>query len=221
MNAGTNWSEVLAPSDIDDEDGQRSRTIQTPGWLRVDEREDLINALEHSVEIAFTVRSEPRNWKWLLIVAHSAIQGALVCTLTGTDGTGALTEKSIAEWQKWHRRRREGADAAPPKDRLASLLQLYGRAKQKEFMSEFGGSPISTTEGQDADVGKLNLLRGEFVHFKSRIWSVEIEGLPRIVLNTVAIVEQLMKHPSLSLRLDRGQSMRAGEAITKLRQLLS
>ena len=33
-----------------------------------------INALEHSVEIVSTIASEPRNWKWLLIAVHNALQ---------------------------------------------------------------------------------------------------------------------------------------------------
>ena len=88
-------------------------------------------------------------------------------------------------------------------------------------MFEFGGSPIRTTKDQDADVRRLNWLRGELIHFKSRIWSIEIEGLPRIMLSAEEIIEQLLDHPALSFRIKREAAGRAGEATGELRQILS
>ena len=69
MNNETDWTEVLTAMEHSEEPGRGVGTRENTGWLRVDEREDLINSLEHAVEIARTVRTEPRNWKWLLIVA--------------------------------------------------------------------------------------------------------------------------------------------------------
>ena len=108
----------------------------------MDEREDLVNSLEHAVEIARTVRSEPRNWKWLLIVVHNTLQGALVSVLIGTNGLGALKKKCMAEWLQWHEKRRAGKKEPPPKEFLASPLELYCRAKQKDFMCESIGRPL-------------------------------------------------------------------------------
>ena len=56
---------------------------------------------------------------------------------------------------------------------------------------------------------------------RRRIWSVEIEGLPRIVLTAMEIIEQLLNHPALSFRLEKDAAARAGEAIATLRQILS
>ena len=53
------------------------------------------------------------------------------------------------------------------------------------------------------------------------MWSIEIEGLPRIVLNALEIIERLLNHPALSLRLEEEEAARAGEAIGELRQILS
>ena len=221
MNNETDWKEVLAAMEHTEEPGRSVGTRENAGWLRVDEREDLINSLEHAVEIARTVQTEPRNWKWLLIVVHNALQGALVSVLTGTDGVGALEKKCMTEWLEWHEKGRAGKKEPPPKEFLASLLDLYCRAKQRDFMCEFGGNPIGTTKDQDADVRRLNWLRGGLIHFKSRIWSIAIEGLPRIVVSAVEIIEQLLDHPALSFRLKRVAAARAGEAIGELRQILS
>lgn len=221
MNDETDWMKIFAAMEHDEEPGWSVETRGNAGWLRVDEREDLVNSLEHAVEIARTVRSEPRNWKWLLIVVHNALQGALVSVLTGTAGVGALEKKSMAEWQEWDEKGRAGKKEPLPKGRLASPLELYKRAKQTDFMCEFGGRPIRTRNDQDADVRRLNSLRGELVHFKSRIWSIEIEGLPRIVLTAIQVIEQLLNHPALSFRLKKDAATRAGEAIGKLRRNLS
>ena len=221
MNSETDWKEVLAAIDHNEALGRGGETRENTGWLRVDEREDLINSLEHAAEIARTVRTEPRNWKWLLIVVHNALQGALVSVLTGTDGVGALEKKCMTKWLEWHEKGRAGKKEPPPNEFLASPLDLYCRAKQRDFMCEFGGSPLRTTKDQDADVRGLNRLRGELIHFKSRIWSIEIEGLPRIVVSAVEIIEQLLDHPALSFRLNRVAAARAGEAIGELRQILS
>ena len=221
MNNETDWKEVLAAMEHYEEPGRSVGTRENAGWLRVDEREDLVNSLEHAVEIARTVRSEPRNWKWLLIVIHNALQGALVSVLTGTAGLGALEKKCMNEWLDWHEKRRAGKKAPPPKEFLASPLDLYSRAKEKHFMCEFGGTPIRTTKDQDADVRRLNWFRGELIHFKSRIWSIEIEGLPRIVLSAVDIIAQLLNHPALSLRLENEAAACAGKAVAKLRRTLA
>ena len=221
MDNETDWKEVLAAMQHDEELGRSVGTRKDAGWLRVDEREDLVNSLEHAAEIASTVRSEPRNWKWLLIVIHNALQGALVSVLTGTDGLRVLERSCMNEWLDWHEKRRAGKKALPPKEFLASPLDLYSQAKEQHFMCEFGGSAIRTTKDQDADVRRLNWFRGELIHFKSRIWSIEIEGLPRIVLSVVDIIEQLLNHPALSLRLENEAAACAGEAIAKLRSTLS
>ena len=187
-------------------------------WLRVDEYEDAVNALEHAVDVASTLDSTPLNWKWLLIAIHNAFQGALVCTLSGSHGTGALTEKSMAAIWDWYEAPSNDPRAKHPKEWLAPPLDLYARAKQENYMSEFGGNPIRTTPEQDNDVRKLNELRRSFAHYTPRLWSIEIVGLPRIVINVVEVIEDLLEHPSFSYRLKDKQMNRARRAIKQLRE---
>ena len=221
MNNETDWKEILAAMEHDEEPGRSVETCENAGWLRVDEREDLVNSLEHAVEIARTVRSEPLNWKWLLLIVHNALQGALVSVLTGTHGVGALEKKCMTAWLEWHEKGRAGKKEPPPKEFLASPLELYRRGKQKKFMCEFGGSPIRTTKDEDADVRRLNWFRTELIHFKSRTWYIEIEGLPGIVLTAMQVIEQLLNHPALAFRLKKDPATRAAAAIGELRRILS
>ena len=188
-----------------------------PEWLKFDEREDMVCALEHAVDVAMTLDENPMNWKWLLIAVHNALQGALVCVLSDSHGTGALTEKSMKAVWDWYEARSDDPTATHPKEWLAPPLELYERAKQENYMREFGGSPIITTRDQDDDIRRLNALRREFAHYTPRLWSIECAGLPRIVLSTTAVVEGLLKHPALSCRFREAQADRAQRAIHQLR----
>lgn len=195
--------------------------MDMPEYLRVDEREDAINALEHAVETALTLEDNPLNWKWVIVAIHNALQGALVCTMSGTDGTGALSDKSRKEMWEWFEASRTDPDAPFPVEWLADPLKLYERAKDPAYMQEFGGEPLRTTQEQDDDVKRLNNLRIGFAHFTPKGWSIESVGLPRIVLNATAIIEILMlSHPACTHRLEQEQSARVQRAIATFRELL-
>ena len=61
-------------------------------WLRTDEIEELIGALEHCAELAGTLRSNVnvQRWKWLILALHNTVQGACTCALRGNDSAGIL-----------------------------------------------------------------------------------------------------------------------------------
>lgn len=186
-------------------------------WLKFDEREDLINTLQHAAQISSTLAATPMNWKWMLIAIHNALQGTLVCVLSGSHGTGALSTKSARAIWDWYEAPSEDPRAKHPKEWLAPPLELYARAKQQDYMNEFGGSPISTTSDEDHDVLQLNRLRRGLAHYTPRLWDIETAGLPRIVLNTLGVIERLLGHPALSFRLKKEQSARAHDSIGQIR----
>lgn len=195
--------------------------MEFPEYLRVDEREDAINALEHAAHTVESLEKHPLDWKRVIIAIHNALQGALVCTLSGTHGTGALNDKSMKEMWKWFEASRTDSNARYPKEWLAPPIVLYERAKKPDYMSEFGGLPLKTTEEQDADVGRLNNLRRGFMHFTPKGWSIETAGLPRIILNATIIIETLLvSHPANTFRIDPKDKARIEHAIGKLRRLL-
>lgn len=172
-----------------------------PEFIEVDEHEDVVNTLEFLARIVSTLESHPQDWKWIIIATHNALQGALVCTISGTNGTGALIKK----------------------ERLASLRKLYERAKENNFMANFDGQSLKTTDEQDKDIELLNdKLRNKFSHFTPKGWSIETAGLPRIVLNAMTIIKFLMLSPPANmLRLEENQRERAQQAITHICEQLS
>ena len=196
--------------------------LKMPEWIRIDEREDAINALEHAAASAETLEADPANWKWLIVSLHNALQGTLVCTLSGTAGVGALDEKSMKKVMEWFEISRDDPDAPMPRERMADPISLFERAMIPDFMSEFGGSPLKVTQEQQGDVKLLNQLRRKFAHLLPVGWSIESAGLPRIVLNVTAIIETLLlSHPANTFRLEQKQTARVREAVGKLREVFS
>jgi len=200
----------------------RASHMDLPDYLRVDEREDAISALEHAAYTLGALAQQPLSWKWLIIALHNALQGALVCTLSGTDGAGALSRKSMKEMWEWFESSRANPNAPIPREWLAPPEELYARAKDPNYMSEFGGQPLKCTTEQDEDMCRLNALRRGFMHFTPKGWSIETAGLPRIALNTLVIVETLLlSHPANTFRLKPEQAQRTTQAIEALRRQLS
>jgi hypothetical protein len=149
-------------------------------WLRTDEREEFIGALEHSAELATSVGEGVMRWKWLILTLHNALQGACTCALRGKDSTGMsmLTEKSArAVWHWLDVGSRKNPTPPMPDVRLAPLLDLYKRVKSKKCLEE--PYLLSTNDQTDKDVKWLNDQRNEFVHFVPQGLSLEVSGMPR------------------------------------------
>jgi hypothetical protein len=189
-------------------------------YLRIDEREDAINALEFVADLSPTLARKPTNWKWCLLAAHSALQGFLVCTLAGTAGIGVMDSESQKRFLRWNEDSRSNPNAEWPKIRMASPAELYRRVHDASWMGQFGGTPIFTSAAEDKDVRLLNHLRRDFVHFEPKGWSIELVGLPRLILTAIAICERLFNRPGCSFRLNQSQRRRVQRSLTRIRGCL-
>ena len=74
------------------------------------------------------VNKTPRYWKWIIIAAQSAVQGALVCALSGTAGIGALTKDLQSAWLAWFDTRKGPA----PDEKLADFKTLLKWARDQK-----------------------------------------------------------------------------------------
>jgi hypothetical protein len=106
---------------------------ETGSWLRIDEIGQMIDAVEHSAELASTLSDNVMRWKWLIIALHSALQGACTCALRGqhvrTDSV--LRKDKAAAFVQWLEDSRETADEPAPDLRLADMIELYGRSRSR------------------------------------------------------------------------------------------
>jgi hypothetical protein len=88
---------------------------------------------------------------------------------------------------QWVEESRTNPDAKQPDERVAELPVLLTRARDKQYMSEFGGAPISLDDNASRDLDMLHLLRNRFTHFRPSSWNIEITGLPRIIQTAIKL----------------------------------
>lgn len=167
-------------------------------WLRTNEIEEFIDALEHTARLAGQVNGDVKVWKWLIIALHSALQGACVCALRGHDTAGitVFTKKSWKEVWRWlDVESRKNSPPPMPAERPASLKELFVRVRDPQLLP----APHTYSASVDAvaDIDKLNRLRNDFIHFVPRGLSLELSGMPRIVTHAAEAIEHLaVLHPS-------------------------
>jgi hypothetical protein len=61
---------------------------------------DVVVSAELVSHLAPLLNAHPSYWKWVVIAAHSALQGAMVCVLADSTGTSVLDEtaKKVLDW---------------------------------------------------------------------------------------------------------------------------
>lgn len=183
------------------------------GYVQTDERQDVLASLEHcAVCLADTQRSD-RAWKWVVLSLHSALQGAMVCHLSGTAQVGALTPECVRQWSEWHERDRRGElefiDGGvdefglrvrsprrrrdrSPRDRVASASVLFKRLGSGSERIEFGcGRIIEITAAQRKSFERLHNLRNRFTHFSPSGWSIELQLIEGVFPDILDIIAQI------------------------------
>jgi integrase-like protein len=104
------------------------------------EIEDVLSSLDLLALVAPLVRKQPSYWKWVIIAAHTGLQGAMVYALRAQDtsGVSVLEKKSARKMLK----RFDTQKGQPPEERLADFNTLLERCSDKKFM---GGEPLKLT----------------------------------------------------------------------------
>jgi hypothetical protein len=161
--------------------------MKLPRHLRVqDEFEDALLSVELVARLLPETEQEPLLWKWVILAIHNSLQGAMVCALSGTDGTGALSTKSQSKVLEWM----EMQKGPHPEPQMALFGTLLDRASDPERVRD--GPALTPTDDEVRDLERLHKLRRNFAHFTPKGWSIESAGLPRIVLVAVDAIERLM-----------------------------
>jgi hypothetical protein len=164
-------------------------------YVRFDEVEDVLSSLGLLALCAPLVRKEPSYWKWAIISAHAALQGAMVCALH--DRVSVLDKQSARGMREWFDKKTE----KPPNERLAHFNTLLRRCCESQ--------PLALSQAQLKDIKLLHdHFRNSFAHFVPQSWSIEKIGLPRIVGAAVDVTERLMAHPNVVHKLSGNKKRR-------------
>lgn len=79
------------------------KNIDMENWLRTDEHEEAVSALEMFSESLPPVLGIIYRWKWSIISLHNAVQGFMVLSLRQGNGLLALKDHIAAKWLKAYR----------------------------------------------------------------------------------------------------------------------
>ena len=176
------------------------RRVERVGWVReamtafvrADECQDVLGSLEQCAFSLAQARRSERAWKWVVLSLHSALQGAMVCHLSGTEQLGALQERDAIKWREWNNKNLQEGDedaGGPPPKRLADANELFERLQRSAARIEDGcGGEISIAEQQRVSFKRLHDLRNEFSHFSPRGWSIGLSGTKQAVDDVLSII---------------------------------
>ena len=159
-------------------------------WIETDECRDILGSLEQCALSLHQTRQSKPAWKWVVLSLHNALQGAMVCHLSGTAGLGALSERSCKDWLEWHERDRHGElEDFPPRDFVAGAPDLFKRLGNESSRIENGcGRVIAISDMQEKSFKRLHSLRNEFVHFSPKGWSIERKYISEIICDILDVI---------------------------------
>lgn len=163
-------------------------------YITTDERLDVLASLEACADNLERTRESDRAWKWVVLSMHSALQGAMVCHLSGGAQIGALTTQCAKAWLKWFGEYEDREVA--PKSRVASAPELLKRLTGSSHRFENDcGQIIEITEAQSRAFLSLHDLRNQFTHFHPQGWSVEIALIRESMSGVIEILDLIVTDP--------------------------
>ena len=168
---------------------------ETASFIRTDEALDVLASLETCAYSLASTKESDSAWKWAVLSMHSALQGAMVCHLSGSDNIGALQEKSFKARICWHEKRRRNSNSKAPENKIANACELLKRLSGRSPRFEEAGEIIEITETQRKSFKRLHDLRNEFTHFPPQGWSIEIVLVRESLSFALEILELIAKDP--------------------------
>jgi hypothetical protein len=177
----------------------------SPDFVRFTEIEDVVVSAELVAHLAPLLDSQPSYWKWVIVAAHSALQGAMVCALADSTGTSVLEQESAKKTLDWL----EDMCGEPPAEKLLSFKRLLSRCTS-------GSDPLLAFGAErQRDITQLHDdFRNNFTHFlphQGRL--IEKAGLPRIITAAMDAVESLMGRWPIPTTVSECQQARLSKAL--------
>jgi hypothetical protein len=180
-------------------------------WIRFNEYDDVLASTDLLVLVAGSLKNAPTNWKWMILAAHSFLQGALVCAVQDSTRTNILKKKSAKETLDWLNSDLTENQPLQYLDEFPELLKKY-RTKYRSITIEIS---------QEKDLATLHKeFRNNFTHFAPMQWSIEAAGLPRIVGTAVNLAEAAMRQHQVEIHLSEQMKQRLTQNLVTIRGAL-
>lgn len=171
-------------------------------WLRLDERSNAMDNLS-MCERFLTTLPDPIRWKWVIVALHQALYGYAVAAVQGTNASSVLTD---------------------PENHQSNLISIWEALRRtKDRANLWGGTaPLVTTEEEWKAVERVvSEFRNGFEHFRPMSWSIEVSGMPDLVLHVVRVLEGVAIGASSHHAWENGQREVVVATISRLRGHLS
>ena len=155
--------------------------------LDYDEELDATCSLELLAEHLPKVVTVPYHWKWVVLSLHNSLQGFMVLALQGTNQLNVLTKKSAIQWSVGN----ETGNYGTKPFKLEEFMGLYAKVKSGAMEMRIDSAQFAPEGTQDENVGKLNAIRNDLVHYIPALSLLDMRAWTRIVLDVVPIIEFL------------------------------
>jgi hypothetical protein len=175
--------------------------LMREAWFETSTEQDVVQSLQHFVLCTKAAQNNLSAWKWAIIAFHNALQGALVCHLSGTIQLGALEAKCAQKQLKFVQHDRPPA-MQEPWLKLATIGALFQRAttstefdskgKPIDWVNDARRPSIAVDEATDWAFKKLVSLRNDSAHFTPKGWSIEVGGLPTIFACLAQFIDKVV-----------------------------
>ena len=159
---------------------------------------DVIDSAVQAAEQADRLNRGACSPKWVVVAAHSAVQGAMSCYLNRGNGIASWRKKDAMAWLKAHDEQRadESLGHGYPEVRLNYFMELYGEVKKAAQATRDGSITLVLTEEIDHWIDALNQLRNNFIHFQANHHLVSKQHVLGVVKSAATTVRALSGSPS-------------------------
>lgn len=154
--------------------------------FETDEFNEAVSVLELATEYSLKVSNDVYNWKWVVLFLHSALQNFMILALRDSAGLNILKNKVARKWLEAYEENKPF-----PREILDTFPNLYNKIKSDSMVRYDSSRPFLPTGDQDESVIQLNWFRNQFTHFIPRLWLVEVDGLPKICIECLDIIQFL------------------------------
>ncbi|WP_157961514.1 hypothetical protein [Acuticoccus kandeliae] len=158
-----------------------------------DEFKDIFDVVMASSILADSLSINPRLIRSVFLEIFSAFVVTMICVLERSDGGGIWRNSDEARLLK---RQDEPNIAYPEGMVVASPKVLWCRCKSDEWMKNWGGRPINSSQSRDNLVAFSIDIRNDMQHFSPKGWSIHGNSLTRAVTELCSIISELSHHPS-------------------------
>ncbi len=172
------------------------------------------------------VETSNENWWHIITDADNALTCLLVSYLSGSMQIGALEKKCR---DLWHERLDSSPSnptqpvdksTSPIPERIANLGELLERASDRNYGYASHSGALQLSNQEMKDVLRLHDFRNDIAHVKPRSWSLEVVGLPRILLVVMKAITLLFENSQEKIHLKEAEVSRMESLMSTTAKML-